>query len=259
MTSTHAEALNSGKPRNVRAALVGRTLVRVAVLGFALLPLPGCQSIVGSPTLSQVRVVDASADAGGLDVYQSGNILAYNLGFGAMTSYIPIAPGNSAIVVNAASTRQELVTASGTFLANGQYTALIGNTASNLQEIILKDQNIAAPAGDISLRIVDQSTRQAGLDLYVIPTGSTIAQVRPILTNVTFGTNTGYLNLPSATYTIVILPTGTTPTTSGTTLYTGAAVAYSASSAQTLVILDNVVITQPSVQVITLTDYDPTA
>ena len=259
MISMSAAAPNSGQPQNARVAFSGRTVARVAALGLVLLPLPGCQSIVGSPSLSQVRVVDASADAGGLDVYQSGDILAYNLGFGAQTSYVPIAPGNSSIVVDAASTKQELVSATGTFLANGQYTAIIGNTATNLQELILKDQSIPAPVGDISLRIVDQSIRQAGLDVYLIPSGSTITQVRPLLINVTYGTINGYLNVPSATYTVVILPTGTVPSTSGTTLYTGSAVAYAGSSAETLVILDNVLVTQPSVQVITLSDYDSTA
>ncbi len=233
-----------------------KTLMQAAGLAALLGTLPGCQSITGNPTLSQVRIIDASPDAPGLDVYQGAGVLAYNLGLGTVTSYVPIAPGSYAVNVDTAGTKQQLVTASGTFLNNAQYTVLVGNYAASLQELILKDQSQPAPTGDISVRIIDQSVKTGGVDVYLVPSGSTLAGALPILTDVTFNTNTGYMNVPAATYTLAVVPTGTKVSASTATLYTGAAVAYPGSSARTLVLIDTVTTSVPGIQVVTANDFD---
>ncbi len=233
-----------------------QTVAKLAGLAAVLAPLPGCQSIAGNPNLSQVRIIDASPDAPGLDVYQGSAVLAYNLGLGTVTSYVPIAPGGYPIIVDTAGTRQQLTTASGTFLQNQQYTVLIGNFAADLQELILKDQSQPAPSGDISLRIIDQSAKAGAVDVYLVPTGATLVTSKPLLTDVIFNQNSGYLNLPAGTYTLVAVPTGTVPSATTASLYTGAAVAYPGGSARTIVLIDTVVTTVPGIQVITANDYD---
>jgi len=221
-----------------------------------LLPIAGCAVVTGSANIAQLRIIDASPDAPGLDVYQGASILASNLGLGTITSYIQIAPGNFGINVDIAGTHAQVVSASGTFAASAQYTVLIGNYLNSLQELILKDQTIAAPTGQIAVRFIDQSVRAGAVDLYLIPSGSTIIQVKPILTDITFNTNTGYINVPDGTYTLVAVPTGTTPTASSNTLYTGSAVYYEGGAARTIVLIDQQLITMPGLQVIIANDYD---
>jgi len=233
-----------------------RSAWKLVAATAVLLSLPGCQNITGSPALSQVRIIDASPDAAGLDFYQGSSILAYNLGLGSITSYVPIAPGNYPVSADTAGTKQRLTTATGTFLNSQQYTVLVSSAAASLQETILKDQSTPAPTGQISLRFLDASLRAGGLDIYLIPSGSTITKVNAALTGVTFGSNSGYLNVPTGTYTMTALPTGTTPTVTGTTLYTGAAVVYAAGSAKTLVLIDQQLVTMPGIQVVTADDYD---
>ncbi len=232
------------------------TLARLAGLAALLGTLPGCQSLTGNPSLSQVRIIDASPDAPGVDVYQGAAVLAYNLGLGTITSYVPIAPGTYSVNVDTAGTKQQLVTATGTFLKSAQYTVLVGNYAATLQELILKDQSQPAPAGDISVRIINQAVKTGNVDVYLVPSGSTLAGALPILTNVAFNTNSGYLNIPSATYTLVVVPTGTKVSSATATLYTGAAVAYPGGSARTLVLIDAVTTSVPGIQVVTANDYD---
>jgi hypothetical protein len=232
------------------------TLAQLAGLALILAPLPGCQSITGSSTVSQVRILDASPDAPGVDIYQGSSPLAYNLGLGTITSYVPIVPGGYSIVVDTAGSRQQLVSASGTFLPNTQYTVLIGNFAATLQELILKDQAQPAPSGQIALRFIDQSVRSNAVDVYLVPAGSTVTATRPVLTAISFNMNSGYLNIPAGTYTIVVLPTGTAPTATTPTLFTGAAVTYAVGSAKTIVLIDSQVATVPGVQVVTADDYD---
>jgi hypothetical protein len=230
--------------------------VGLASLALLLLPLPGCQSITGSAAIAEARIIDASPDAPGLDVYQGSNVLAYNLGLGTITSYITFAPGTYGIVVDGAGTRQQLVSAQGTFLNGGQYTVLIGNFLNGLQELILRDQSTPAPSGQINVRFIDQSTRAGALDLYLVPSGSTIIQVKPVLTNVTFDINTGYFSVPAGAYTLVALPAGTVPTAMGTTAYTGASVTYQGGAARTFVLIDQQLLTTPGIQVVTGDDYD---
>ena len=239
--------------------IVRRTAAVLGVSGL-LLSLPGCAMVSGpqngSQSLSQVRIIDASPDAGGVDVYQGNGILAYNLGLGTITSYVQLTPGSYSILVDTAGTRQQLAIAGGTFAASAQYTVLIGNTSNSLSETILKDQTAPAPSGQVSLRVLDQATRAGAVDLYLIAGGSTIATARPILTNVVFGQNTGYFNVPSGTYTLVAVPTGTLPTTATGTSYTGASVTYGAGGAKSIVLIDQQLTTTPGLQVIIANDYD---
>jgi hypothetical protein len=230
----------------------------LASLAFALLvPLVGCQNIAGSVPVSQVRIIDASPDAPALDIYQGGSALAYNLGFGTVTSYVGIAPGVSTISADTKGSKQQLSSAKGTFAASADYTVLIGDVAADLGETILTDQSTPAPSGQISIRVLDQATRfSTGVDIYLVPSGSTVAMASPILTNVVFGSNSGYLNVPAGTYQVVVLPTGTVPAAATVPIYTGAKVTYAVGAARTLVLLDQQVLTEPGFQVITADDYD---
>ena len=234
-------------------------LTRIAALAAMLLPLAGCAMVSGSSNAAQIRIIDASPDAPGLDVYAGANVLAYNLGLGTITTYIPITPGNYGILIDTDGTRTQLVSAPATLQSGNEYTALIGNYLASLQEIILKDQTTAAPSGQIDVRFIDQSVRGGAFDIYLVPSGSTILQVKAVLTNITFNSNTGYISIPTGTYTLVAVPTGTTPTATSTSLYTGSAVSYPSGSARTIIFLDQQLITMPGIQAIIANDYDSPA
>lgn len=244
----------AGKPRSFNRRS------RLALAMVALVTLSGCQGVVGSPTLSQLRIIDASPDSPGLDIYQNAAPLAYNLGFGTISSYVPLDPGTYTISVKADGTTQTLTTAKGTFAAGAQYTVLIGNVSASLQETILKDQSQAAPSGQISLRFISQATRVSPMDIYLIPAGQKLTAVTPVVTNVAFATNTGYLNVPNGSYTLILVPAGTIPTSTTVATYTGPQVTYTSGSATTIVLIDQQLVTTPGLQVITATDFqNPTA
>jgi hypothetical protein len=239
-----------------RTGLEGKTLAKLAILTIALPALPGCQSLTGSPQLSQLRIVDASPDSGAVDVYLGGAALAYNIGTGYTSTYVPISPGTYAVGVDTATTKQQLISASGTFLANAQYTVLVENFAANLQELVLKDQSQPAPANNISVRFIDASYKAGALDLYMIASGATLAMAKVLATDLTAGTNSGYLNIPAGTYTLVAVPTGTVPATGTATLYTGTATGYGSGVARTIVLSDATATTVPGVTAAILKDYD---
>ncbi len=232
-------------------------ILRVGLLGLLLAGLPGCQSInVGTSNAAELRVIDASVDAPGLDVYQNKTAIAYNLGFGTVTSYVALAPGSYTVSALKANTQTTLVAAGQTFGSTKQYTAIVGNVAANLQETILTDQSTPAPSGQISVRVVDQATRAGAVDIYLVPSTGKLTTTLPFVTNVNFGSNTGYINVPAGTYAIAVVPTGTVPVSTTVTLMTGPSVGYLAGAVRTLVLIDQQVTTTPGVQAIVAPDFD---
>ncbi|MDE3103768.1 MAG: DUF4397 domain-containing protein [Acidobacteriota bacterium] len=226
----------------------------------SLLALTGCQGIVSTPTLSQIRIIDASPDAPGLDFYEGTTALAYNLGFGTITSYVPINPSTYTFSVKSAGTTTVLATAKSTLVSSRQYSILINDSSASLQETILQDQNQPAPSGQISMRFIDEASAISAVDVYLIPAGQKLTNVTPVYTNLTLSTNTGYLNVPIGTYTLVLVPTGTVPTSTTIATYTGAQVTYNSGAARTFILINQQLLTTPGVQVITADDYDsPTA
>ena len=234
-----------------------RVRVRVAMLAAVpVLPLlSGCQMVMSTSSGAGVRIMQASPAAPGLDVYMNSTTLAYNLGFGSVTSYVPIDAGTYTVTADTAGTKQALATEKGTLVDGSQYTVLLGNAAADLQELILKDQSQAAPSGQISLRLIDQASVIGALDVYLVPAGQKFTAVTPLITNLTFQNTPTYLNVPTGTYTLVLVPTGTVPTSMTVATYTGAQVAYSGGSATTIVLVDQQLVTTPGVQVISATDY----
>jgi hypothetical protein len=239
-----------------RPSYLVRQAARLASAAALLSVLSGCQAVVSNSPSSQVRVIDVSPDAPGLDLYQGSSPLAYNLGFGAVTSYVPLVPGTYTIAANSAGTRQAVASSRAALAASAQYTVLIGDVAGNLQQFVLTDQSHAAPAGQVSLRFIDQATRVGAVDIYLVPAGQKLTAVSPVVTGVAFGANTGYLNVPTGTYTLSLLPTGTVPAEATVPTYTGAQITYPAGAARTIVLIDQQLLTTPGLQVITAEDYD---
>jgi len=231
---------------------------RLAALALAAVVLSGCQGITGSQQGAQVRVIDASPDAPHLDIYQNSPSQPdatglYNIGFGTVSSYISVPTGAYTHSAFNAGTQQQLAQVRGTFSTGGQYTILAGNIAASLQMTVLRDQSIPAPAGQTALRFLGQATRSGPVDIYLLPPGFSLAGAAPFAAGVSFGSNTGYIDAPSGTYSIVAFPAGLAPTAAVPT-YTGSQVTYPATSVRTILLLD-----QPpaGLQTITALDFEP--
>ncbi len=235
-------------------SLTARLAAALAVLGTVA--LTGCQAIGNPAPEAQVRIIHATPDAPGLDIYQGPNALAFNLGFGTVTSYIPLTPGIYTINADTAGSKQTVSSAKATFAASTQYTVLIGNSVTNPQQFTLTDQSQAAPAGQIALRFINQATRSSAVDIYLVPAGQKAAAIAPLVTGVVFGTNTGYLNVPAGIYSIIMVLTGSVPANGAITAYTGPQVTYSAGAARTIILIDQQLVTTPGLQVITADDFD---
>jgi hypothetical protein len=225
-----AFAHHSGKP-----APAHRHRALCAAMLLAEIALCGCQGI--TMTSTQLRVIDASPDAGTIDSYENTSALAYNLGFGTVTSYIPMTPGAYNLAAEKAGTRQTLIANNATLAPNHQYTEIIGAGLANLQQTVLLDQSDPAPSGHIDLRVLNQTTRAGAIDVYLVPLGKGISPSK-LASNLSFGSNSGYIDLPEGTYGLDVVPVGTMLVSSTTTLLSGAQFAYTSGAVRTIVLID---------------------
>jgi len=249
-----------------------RLAPRLAALGLLAAALTGCQSIAGAGATTQVRVIDVSPDAPALDIVPTSPTqpapALYNVGFGAVSSYMQLAPGNYTHSAYVAGTQQQIAQVRSSFAPGAQYTVLAGNISAGLEMTVLRDQSFAAPPGLVSLRFLGQSTRTAAVDLYLVPAGALLCSgLAPAAANLSFGSNTGYRNLPAGAYSLVALPAGASPA-DATPIFTGSQAVYLAGSARTILLIDSSgggvsadagSPTTPALQIITAADYDAPA
>jgi hypothetical protein len=146
-------------------------------------------------------------------------------------------PGAYNLAAEKAGTRQTLVANSATLVANHQYTEIIGAGLANLQQSILLDQSDPAPSGHIDLRVLNQTTRSGAIDVYLVPLGKGIGPSK-LASNLTFGANSGYIDIPEGTYGLDVVPAGTMLTSSTPTLLSGAQFAYTSGAVRTIVLID---------------------
>lgn len=220
--------------------------------------LSGCQGMATASNRPQVRMIDVSPDAPEIDIYQDTSPLAYKLSFGTITSYVPLEAGPSTTMSTISGTRQALTRSRTTFAAGGQYTVLIGNFSDDMQQTVLQDRNMPAAPGRAALRFIHQAIRGGMVDIYLLPAGQKISETRPVITRTSFGDNTGYLDLPAGTYTLIVEPAGAVPLEDSDAMYVGAQISYPSGSASTVVLSDRPLEDQePGMQVIVAPDYVP--
>ena len=233
--------------------------LRAAALGIFLTLLAGCQSLAHEGSFARVRVVNLSSDGPMLDVYQGTNVLAYNLSFGTVTSYVPVSPGAYTLTVDAAGSKQVLSSLKGAFSQGLQYTVLVNNAAANLQQVVLADQVPQLPSAPPSIRIIHEAARAGAVDVYFVPDGQRLGAATPVIVNLAAGVSTSYLPIPPGVSAVVLLPAGTAPS-AASALHAGRQLRYSNGSARTLILVDappSSLSSQSDVQIITTIDTEP--
>lgn len=241
-----------------------RALVLLCVFVLLVASMMGCGQVNGSSQTqyAQLRVIDTSASAGGLDIRVGTSVLSSNIGFGSVVNYTPVLPGTYTLLADQAGSSTVLASIRGSLAAGTLYTLLIGNTSAGLQAQLLTDQSQPAPGSQSLVRIIDQASQIGTVDIYFIPQGGTLLTTKPVATAVTFSSIVNYLSVPTNTYQVVLLPAGTVPVAATATtpatvaLYSSAATSFPAGSARTIVLLDTQITVTPAVQVITVSDYD---
>ncbi len=238
-----------------------------AAIALAAVGITGCQGMAMYPSLdsAQLRVIDASPNAGVIDSYGNNSALAYNLSFGTITNYIALSPGYYQLTADRAGTRQALVAGSQSLAAGKQYTEIIGASLANMRQTVFLDRSTPAPQGEIAVRVINETTFPGSLNVTMVSMASPDSKAlrsSPLAVNLGSGASSGYVLLPMGTYAIHLTPSGAPLPSAPATLLSGVQQPYPSGAVRTAVLIDQPAagaqqpLPQPSVQAIIADDAD---
>lgn len=168
-----------------RLTLPGLAMTAAASLALAL-GLSACENVATYVQPSLVRVIDASYIAPAVDVEVENEVIAANIGQGAITPYGTLPASNNAYIqVTAATGGVALVTSNGTLLPGHQHSVFLtdnGAAPTSYEVTVLEDQQIPAAAGHSAFRFLNQAPKTGAVDVYMIPAGTTLANTIPLVT-----------------------------------------------------------------------------
>ncbi len=202
----------------VRPALYRRSLPVVLLLALSfVLCLTGCSNGDSSANSSLIRTINAYIPASGADgsltfIGNSIFLTGGNLGFGQVANgggYISI-PSGSLSASASGPTVTTAITLTGTLSGNGTaYTLLgageAGQTGTLAPQLVLipnyTANQIALPAGDAAVRVVNLSLNPNPVGLYSTSSGAPSAALATGLGSVSYGyssVNNAYVAVPTA-------------------------------------------------------------
>lgn len=200
-------------------------LAVAAVLSLALaFSLSGCVNVASFTQPTLVRVIDASYIAPPFNVLVEGSSIAGNVGQGTISPYATLPSSTDApIKIANAATGDSLTTTSNPLLAGHQYSIFLtdlAGTPSGYTVSVLTDQQISAPTGHSEFRFLNQAIATGAVDVYMIPTGVTLANSKPLVAALPVGASNNYIDFNAQTVTLVVTPAGkATPTYTSPTIY----------------------------------------
>jgi hypothetical protein len=237
----------------------GWTQLQLAAIAAASLPLAiglaACSSVAGYNQPSLLRVIDASYIAPAVNVSVENQVIATNIGQGAITQYGTIAPSNDAAIdVTAATGGKTLVETNGTLLAGHQHSVFLtdnGAAPTSYTVTVLEDQQVSAATGHSAFRFLNQAPKTGAVDVYMVPGSSTLANSIPLVADLPVGNTAGYISFTSQTVTLVITPTGTLKPK-----YTSTPMSLTGGEVRTVLIVDTQLTSNPPVEVFVANDVN---
>lgn len=205
----------------------------------------------GNSPQTMIRVIDASYNAPAVDVNIATTPIAVNIAAQTITNYAFLPPENATAYIYPTGTKKATASASGNFLASEEHSILLTDSGTGYAATVLTDQTTAPPLGDVAIRFVQEAQAVGLVDLYLVPSSSTLAGAKPVLAKVAAGTVTDYVDIPAGTYTVVVTPTGDI-----TKAYSSASLVLSGGAARTAVVMDSQLTANPPVTVVIGNDRD---
>jgi Domain of unknown function (DUF4397) len=196
--------------------------------------LSGCGGTGGGGADAQLRVLQASPNAPLVNLLVDGVSVAGNLGYGNATAYLQVKPGSHHIQAVPVSGASPIFDQTMSFASSTNQTLLLTGPATGIQPLLLSDTGPTIVVGDAYVRIVDASATMGAADVYIVPAGSSIVGVQPVVAGMSFDQSTGYQTTVAGNYEVFM----TAPGTTNALLSTGP-ISLTSAENQTVVALDS--------------------
>jgi hypothetical protein len=237
---------------------------RLRLPGFALAALfslvlscglTSCENIDTYTQPAVVRVIDASYTAPAVNVNLDGTLFAAKIAQGTFTKYGTLTAKSRALVsVTPEVGGANLISTNHTLLPGQRHSILIsdsGSTPATYNISLLDDQRVAAAAGHSAFRFINQGIKAGGVDIYMVPSGVTLANAVPVVANLAAGSVTGYVTFNSRTVNMIVTAAG-----SSNVKYTSPALNLAGGEVRTALVMDTQLTSNPQVTVFVGSDVN---
>jgi hypothetical protein len=126
-----------------------------------------------------------------------------------------------------------------------------GAAPNGYEVTVLEDQQVSAASGHSAFRFLNQAPSTGAVDVYMVPSGTTLADTIPLVTALPVGATAGYISFTSQTVTMVITPTGVI-----TPKYSSQPLALTGGEVRTVLIVDTQLTSNPPVEVFVANDVN---
>jgi hypothetical protein len=175
----------------------------ILLLG-AILAIAGC----GGGGATRFRFMNAVPDESSLNVLVDSTTLSSNVAYGTSTGYQSIQSGSHQIGVEPAGASTALLQQTISFGSGTDTTVISVNFSSNIANLVLTDNSTAPSSGDFKIRIVNASPGLGPADVYIVAPATDLNTVSPTLSNLAFGSASGYQSVTAGSYEVVLTPVG---------------------------------------------------
>ena len=184
--------------------------VLVIVAAALALSLAACKGGGGdtSNLKANIRFVHVSPDTDAVNIIYDSATVVTSLGYHGASTYQALDWGSKEVKVVSAATSAVYsdITVNPTFQAS--YTYLLYSSGSSMQTQLLADAVSDAASGKFNLRAVNVATGIGSVDIYLLPVGSTIDQVAPTFSGVTYGGTAAFTQFATGDYDLVVARAG---------------------------------------------------
>ncbi|MEO0614661.1 MAG: DUF4397 domain-containing protein [Pseudomonadota bacterium] len=198
---------------NLLLAAVENTGPGDAPISLVVLDGAGAGEIADTNTPAALRVIHNSPDAPPVDVVVDDGFAApliEDLEFPDFTGFVEVPGADYNVKVTVANDPGVIaIDADLTLVAGTTYSVYAMDFLATIQPLVLVDDPRAI-ATEARVRIVHGSPTAQNVDIYVTAPNTDIATVDPTFADVPFLAETGYTPLAGGTYTVTVVPAGTT-------------------------------------------------
>jgi uncharacterized protein DUF4397 len=193
-------------------------LSRIVPFAVALICLAVAFLSVGCSS-SKVRyrfIQAATTIQNNVDLQVDGKTVQSAVGYGQPGSYHSASSGSRKFEIFNTGTTTNPIVSESVKLGSGDTTLILQNTDNTTTANVLSpytDDNTAPTTGNAKLRFIHSSLNAGSVDVYVVPTGQSIAGFNPQISGLTFQQTPAppntYLSLSAASYDVIMTQSGT--------------------------------------------------
>ena len=163
----------------------------------------------GGSGSTRIRMVNAVPDQTNLALLIDGTSVAGNVAYGTSSGYMKVSSGSRHVQIEPSGATNVIIDQNLTIPSGTDTTIIAENFSTNPSSaLVLTDDNSAPSSGDFKLRIVNVAPSLGPVDVYVVAPGTDLNTVSATVSNLAFGSSSGYQSLSAGAYEIELTNAG---------------------------------------------------